>query len=91
MIFLIGFVAAFTFWSCGTTPAPEQTEVTNPTEVVEPTEVPELVEGQTESTNESLAEEHKKSSAPIYAGFAVLAAALTALFIAKRKKDKKDE
>ena len=42
MIFLIGFVAAFTFWSCGTTPAPEQTEVT------EPTEVPELVEGQTE-------------------------------------------
>ena len=55
------------------------------------TEVPELVEGQPESTNESLAEEHKKSSAPIYAGFAVLAAALTALFIAKRKKDKKDE
>ena len=48
MIFLIGFVAAFTFWSCGTTPAPEQTEVTEPTEVIEPTEVPELVEGQTE-------------------------------------------
>ena len=48
MFFLIGFVAAFTFWSCGTTPAPEQTEVTEPTEVVEPTEVPELVEGQTE-------------------------------------------
>ena len=48
MIFLIGFVAAFTFWSCGTTPSPEQTEVTEPTEVVEPTEVPELVEGQTE-------------------------------------------
>jgi len=61
---------------------------------------PEVLEGpQSESTtsventptNESLAEEHKKSSAPIYAGFAVLAAALTALFIAKRKKDKKDE
>jgi tetratricopeptide (TPR) repeat protein len=67
------------------------------------TEVTELVEGaqektievveqvETTPTNESLAKEHKKSFAPIYAGFAVLAAALTALFIAKRKKDKKDE
>ena len=36
MIFVIGFVAAFTFWSCGTTPEPEQTEVVEPTVDVEP-------------------------------------------------------
>ena len=66
------------------------------TVVTEALEVPQSdTTVQTEPTttpqNESLAEEHKKSSAPIYAGFAVLAAALTALVIAKRKKDKKDE
>ena len=59
--------------------------------VVEEPATEEVAPVETTPDNESLAEEHKKSSAPIYAGFAVLAAALTALFIAKRKKDKKDE
>ena len=78
--------------STNTTVAPEaKTEVPEALEESQPETTVEVEPVETTPQNESLAEEHKKSSAPIYAGFAVLAAALTALVIAKRKKDKKDE
>ena len=62
----------------------------------EPVEGPESVEASetveaTDNQDTSATDKQKKSNNPLYAGFAVLAAAFAALVIVQRKKGKKDE